>query len=564
MIQTMAVACTEVTSAAGFASGLLGMTYEAAQLTQIPGSSLTDVVELPLGKTILWCCSIAFFGLFIAFPLRNYCIIERKLLFPSGTATATVIKTLHADPSHVRKSLKLLALFACITWAWSMFVWAFQGLNEFPIFGLTAAQYGWQMDWDLSQFAVGMLLGPNINLSILLGGFLGSGVIAPWVRRNHECAADLKSAQPASCWYYSDAPKYLDMKAYTLFPGVAMVVVDGFYSIVKLVMIVMRGFMRPISYSSAEGEEGVGDAATQIELIKIFTNAKIPAWGYIGGYFLAISFCICMVTALFGVVWWQVLMANVLTPVFAVGVIIGMGMTNQSASSSFGKLMMFPLGMLNHGGSVIPSLAVCMITISGCGNAAVLMQDFKTGYLVGASPRTMAIAQMIGAAAGCLIGPCTFHLFRSAFLIPNDDPHAFVHGVYGPIYRALAAITTSDGLNALPKGCVSFMLGAGLLALGLNGGSDAAKKLCPAVQAFVPSTMGISLGILFGPYIAIDFCLGMLVQHMWRFSGPRQEKKYSVIVASGCLAGAGISTLCQVFLSLGEVSAPIVVSYTAG
>ena len=59
--------------------------------------------------------SIAFFGLFIAFPLRNYCIIERKLLFPSGTATATVIRTLHADPSHVRKSLKLLTLFACFS-----------------------------------------------------------------------------------------------------------------------------------------------------------------------------------------------------------------------------------------------------------------------------------------------------------------------------------------------------------------------------------------------------------------------------------------------------------------
>ena len=116
----------------------------------------------------------------------------------------------------------------------------------------------------------------------------------------------------------------ISLKAYTLFPGIAMIVVDGFYSIVKLVLIVLKGLMKPNSYSNAgNGEEGVDDVATQQELIRIFTSAKIPVWGYVGGYLVAISFCIGMVTFLFGVAWWQVLMANLLTPIFAVGIIIG-------------------------------------------------------------------------------------------------------------------------------------------------------------------------------------------------------------------------------------------------
>ena len=45
------------------------------------------------------------------------------------------------------------------------------------------------------------------------------------------------------------------MKAYTLFPGIAMVVVDGFYSIVKLVFIVIKGFTKPNSYSNAGAAE---------------------------------------------------------------------------------------------------------------------------------------------------------------------------------------------------------------------------------------------------------------------------------------------------------------------
>ncbi|CAE7753266.1 YSL6, partial [Symbiodinium necroappetens] len=171
-----------------------------------------------------------------------------------------------------------------------------------------------------------MLLGPNINLSILLGGFLGSGLLGPWVQGSHECEASLKGAGNPSCWYYSDAPKYLDMKAYTLFPGIAMVVVDGFYSIVKLVFIVIKGFTKPNSYSNAgAAEEGVDDLTTQRELIRIFTGARIPPWAYIGG-----------------------LDGQPADADLRRGIIIGMGMTDWNVSSSFGKLMMFPLGMLNH------------------------------------------------------------------------------------------------------------------------------------------------------------------------------------------------------------------------
>lgn len=239
-------------------------------------------------------------------------------------------------------------------------------------------------------------------------------------------------------------------------------------------------------------------------------------------------------------------------------------MTDWDVSSSFGKLMMFPLGAWNRGGSLIPSLAVCMITISGCGAAGALMQDFKTAYLLGTSPKAMVCAQLIGATVGCLVAPSVFQLFAKAYPLPNDDPKQFVHGVYGPIYRSLAAITASNGLSALPKFCTSFMLGFAFLALGFNVGADVASRTCSHLAAFVPNTMGVSLGLLIGPYIGLDFRIGNLVSTMWRRQNPHGEEKYGVIVASGCLAGAGIATLVQVCLSLGNLHAPVKVSYASG
>ena len=57
-----------------------------------------------------------------------------------------------------------------------------------------------------------------------------------------------------------------------------------------------NGSKRDNDHKPPGEEEGVDDVSTQQELVRIFTSAKIPAWGYIGGYLATITFCICLVT----------------------------------------------------------------------------------------------------------------------------------------------------------------------------------------------------------------------------------------------------------------------------
>lgn len=62
-------------------------------------------LDISLWRLIIWAVGICFFGVVFAVPLRREVIIREKLKFPSGTATALMIRVLHGD----EKSKQLIA-----------------------------------------------------------------------------------------------------------------------------------------------------------------------------------------------------------------------------------------------------------------------------------------------------------------------------------------------------------------------------------------------------------------------------------------------------------------------
>jgi hypothetical protein len=66
---------------------------------------------------VLWSLALAFFGVFFAVPLRRQTILREKLKFPSGTATAHMIKVLHGQASDTLDSHKVcerVVYHACV------------------------------------------------------------------------------------------------------------------------------------------------------------------------------------------------------------------------------------------------------------------------------------------------------------------------------------------------------------------------------------------------------------------------------------------------------------------
>ncbi|CAB4257226.1 similar to Saccharomyces cerevisiae YGL114W Putative protein of unknown function [Maudiozyma barnettii] len=64
------------------------VTFEESGYSRVQGTSFS------LAQLLVWSCSLAFFGIFFAVPLRKQVIVKEKLRFPSGSATAILIAVL--------------------------------------------------------------------------------------------------------------------------------------------------------------------------------------------------------------------------------------------------------------------------------------------------------------------------------------------------------------------------------------------------------------------------------------------------------------------------------------
>nr|GMD98660.1 metal-nicotianamine transporter YSL1-like [Ipomoea batatas] len=98
MIQTCAVACYSIAIGGGLGSYLLGMnkkTYELAGVETV-GNNPSSYKKLEIGWMTGYQLVVCFIGLFVLIPLRKILIIDYKLTFPTGMATAVLINGFHA------------------------------------------------------------------------------------------------------------------------------------------------------------------------------------------------------------------------------------------------------------------------------------------------------------------------------------------------------------------------------------------------------------------------------------------------------------------------------------
>ncbi|GLT77613.1 hypothetical protein SLA2020_491810 [Shorea laevis] len=93
----------------------------------------------------------------------------------------------------------------------------------------------------------------------------------------------------------------------------------------------------------------------------------------------------------------------------------GCGLTDWSLASTYGKLAIFTIGAWagKNNGGVLAGLAACGVMMNVVSTASDLMQDFKTGYITLASPRSMFLSQIIGTA---IYGLCDFTVCLLALL----------------------------------------------------------------------------------------------------------------------------------------------------
>ncbi|XP_028786236.1 probable metal-nicotianamine transporter YSL8 [Neltuma alba] len=187
--------------------------------------------------------------------------------------------------------------------------------------------------------------------------------------------------------------------------------------------------------------------------------------------------------------------------------------------------------------------------------ASDLTQDFKTGYLTLASPRSMFVSQIIGTAMGRVISPCVFWVFYRA-LDDLGTPKSEYPAPYAILYKNMA-ILGLEGFSSLPENylllCYVFLRSAILINL--------IKDLMGQRGWFIPFPMAMAIPFYLGPYFAIDMCVGSLILFVWQKVNKAKADAFGPAVASGLICGDGIWTLPASILALAGIKPTICMTF---
>uniref|UniRef100_A0A5B7ASR1 Putative metal-nicotianamine transporter YSL7 n=1 Tax=Davidia involucrata TaxID=16924 RepID=A0A5B7ASR1_DAVIN len=566
VIQTCVVASSGIAFSGGFGSYLFGMSEVIAKQSTEANDG-PNIKNPTLGWMIGFLFVVSFLGLFSVVPLRKIMIIDFKLTYPSGTATAHLINSFHTPQGAklAKKQVRTLGKFFSFSFLWGFFQWFFTGGDDcgfasFPTFGLKAYENKFFFDFSATYVGVGMICPYLINISLLAGAVLSWGLMWPLIgaKKGH--------------WYPADisASSLHGLQGYRVFIAIAMILGDGLYNFFKVLGHTLFGLYHQVRDKNADNILPVDGSAPPVipnpslsfddqRRTELFLKDQIPTWVSIVGYVTIAIISAAIVPHIFHQLkWYYVVVIYIVAPTLAFCNAYGCGLTDWSLASTYGKLAIFVIGAwagAAHGG-VLAGLAACGVMMNIVSTASDLMQDFKTGYMTLASPRSMFVSQVIGTAMGCVISPCVFWLFYKAFHnfgVPGSEYPA----PFALVYRNMAILGV-EGFSALPKHCLTLCYVFFFAAIGISAIRDAVGK---ERAKYIPIPMAMSIPFYLGSYFAIDMCVGSLILYVWTRINKAKADAFGPAVASGLICGDGIWTLPSSILALAGVSPPICMKF---
>ncbi|VAH34809.1 unnamed protein product [Triticum turgidum subsp. durum] len=510
VVQTCAVACYGIAVGGGFGSYLLALdknTYEmAGEETEgnVPGSYKEPGIAWMTGFLL----AVSFVGIIALVPLRKIMIIDYKLTYPSGTATAVLINGFHTPHGDA------MAKFF--------------------------------FDFSLTYVGAGMICSHLVNLSLLFGAILSWGVMWPLI-------SDLEGD-----WYPANIPEssMSSLQGYKAFICIALILGDGLYNFVKIIVFTIKNLIEKSNLKNTKKDEDI-PVLDDLHRNEVFMKDSLPSWLAYSGYVALSVAAVIVIPMMFREMkWYYVVIAYLLAPALGFCNAYGAGLTDINMAYNYGKVALFILAAwAGKDSGVVAGLVGCGLVKSLVSISADLMHDFKTGHLTLTSPRSMLIAQAIGTAMGCIIGPLTFMLFYKAFDIGN--PEGPWKAPYALIYRNMAILGV-EGFSALPQHCLQLCYGFFGFAVVANLMRD---LLPPKYGRCVPLPMAMGVPFLVGASFAIDMCVGSLVVFVWNMMDRSKAALMVPAVASGLICGDGLWIFPSALLALAKISPPFCMAF---
>ena len=511
---------TNIAQTAGSACGSMAST--AGLLSAIPALAMLGT-ELSWGQLVLWGTAVGFLGVFYAVPLRNQMVVLEKLRFPTGTATANTIQSMHADGAEAVRQAKVLLKFGVASGLFALGAYFIPQMESPPLkFGVLGLLATWTFKLYLSPvfFGVGGLVGMRVGASMLVGAVVAWGLVGPWAKSSGLAAGEVMS--------YADGPR-----GWLLWPGVALMVMDAFGNLALSWKSILRTFTGGSSANEVSDMEDPKD--------------QIPTLWWMGGLLAGAALAAFVSKSVFDIPVWMTLVAVAMSWILAMIAVRSTGETDINPIGGMGKVTQLTFGALAPG-STTTNLMAAGITSAGASQAGDMMQDLKTGRMLGAAPRKQFIAQCLGIISGIPIATGVYTLYSNVYDIGFDEVNAPAPAAHA--WKAMSELL-AKGFEALPQGAGVAVAIAGIVGLLL----PVVKKILPEAQrGLVPSGLAMGIAFIVPAYYSVAIFLGCVVFGIWKRRSPEQHAGLAFAVASGVVAGDALMNIPKAVLSYLNVS----------
>ncbi|KAI9901043.1 hypothetical protein N3K66_002860 [Trichothecium roseum] len=596
-----------VQAAATGAGGMSGL-FVAGLPAMYQLSLLSDDPKKDFGRILTITVVCAFFGLFAAVPLRKFFVInvarELNLVFPSPTATAMAIRSMHAVGSGAADAMKKIKALGYsfvgaflhiivsqyadgILHNWHPFTW-FYIWSDYTNWAQNIDNWGWYIQLTPAFFGSGMLVGLNTGLSWFLGTVFAWGLAGPLLVHYGECVG-----QPGGEGKWSVIVNFADMSGigtegyvpspryWFLWPGVMVLIV---YSLVEFALhfrVLWDGgryaiHEASVSMNNVLQKRGKRVAFLEKQAAKDFSDSfvedfappeqQVPMWVWMSGTvaFTAVAMVVCSVQ--FHMNPGLAILACLLGLIFAFLSIYGGAVTDTTPLTASAKASQLVYGGITKGThSVTSAQRINLIAgniASGTADVSTaLVSDFRVGFLLKTPPKLQFYAQMMGAVVSVFLAPGVFVLFMSAYpCVWNPEMLGDAHcpfkapSVYA--WKAVAVAVT-DPSFPVPRSSGIFSI-----VMGVVCAIQAVVKNFYLVgerekyRQWLPNWMAIGVGWVLGPDSGYANAVlgGAITAKLWKKFYNGGFDTYAFSVAAGLIAGEGLAGVINAALELGEVS----------
>jgi len=348
-------------------------------------------------------------GTMFTIALRRLFIVEEALPYPEGVACREVLVAGEEGGDGAMAILYALAIggiYGLMVKGFEVTHHTVEGAVSFMSTRLYAG-----MDLSIALLSVGYIVGIRIASFIFLGGVLGFGLLVPMY--------GLIYGWPATDSMVEGF--YGIWAAEVRYVGVGAMVVGGVYTLWSMRTTIITGLSKALVRTDADANE----------LPR--TEQDLPMRGV-----FAVCGVLVLLTFLF--YWWAtgslvLALAGALFLAFVAfffaavaGYIAGVvGSSNSPVSGMTIATLLFTVGLVWVVGDLLLDMAmtdlmyatllIAAIVASSAAIAGDVMQDLKTGHMLGATPKRQQVAEIIGVVTGAIVIGPVLSLLHNAFRI---------------------------------------------------------------------------------------------------------------------------------------------------